>query len=260
MLPQGLKFLLSTIVMALLSLYTACSQGSAGEKAVYETRYIVDMPTAGVVPKGSYSVYGIAFPEGGLMVELSFGLLKNLNLGLSYNAVNIIGSGNVSFQNYPGVHVKYRVIDETLYFPAVVAGVDIQGREKYCQGDRRFTTMSPGVFISLSKALRWDYGVIAIHGGVNFGFEAPAADRKVNFYLGLEQTLMDIASVNFEYNFNTDDHNHIILDEQGTMNASIRFSLIKGLTLEYQLRDLLENYHGSNGFHRCLALEYCGKL
>lgn len=236
------------------------SQVSATDKSILEPIRIVDMPTAGVIESGNYSVYGLAFPGGGLMTELSFGIFNNFNAGLSYGGINIVGSGKMSFQNYPAIHLKYRLINEISYFPAVVLGVDLQGREKYYNEFRRFRTMSPGIFFVMSKAFRWQYGLFSVHAGSNYSFEPPENQRKVNFYAGLEHSIFGIGSINFEYNNNSDDLNKTIMESNGLLNLGLKFILIRGLTLDFQLRDILENYTNSKGISRSLGLTFINRF
>ncbi len=249
--------------LILLTLLIICtgelfSQGSAGSKAYYETRNLVDMPTAGVIPKGTFSVYGQGFSEGGLLCALDFAPFKNFNIGLSYSGSHLIGDGNMTVQGLPGVNMKFRFIDESLDFPAIAAGIDIQGRGHFSPEEKRFQTLSPGVFVAVSKYYKWFLGSISVHGGVNYSFEAPPEDRVPNFYLGFEHSIGSIASLNMEYNANIDDNNNKFLQKRGLLNAALRLTLTGGFTLELQARDLLQHYNGAGGMSRCLSIEYIG--
>lgn len=247
------------VFVIIISISVDCSltaQGSVGDKAVFEPGRLIDMPVAGILMSGYYSAYGLVFPGGGVMTQLSFGIFSNFNAGISYSGNNIIGSGKTSLQNYPGFHLKYRLIDEAAYFPATAIGLDIQGREKYFNEYKRFATMSPGLYIVMSKAFRWKYGLFYINAGINYSFEPPVAQRRINFFGGLEHNFLGIGSVCIEYNNNSDDKNRAILESAGMLNFALKFSLIKGLTIDFQLRDILENYTFTKGFTRNIGLEY----
>jgi len=232
------------------------AQGSAGEKAIYESRYIVDMPTAGTLNKGCYGLYTNTFPQGGIMLQFDASPFNDFLIGLSYSGTNIIGSGEVNWQGIPGVHLRYRFLDETLDLPAFLIGVNTQGRGDFNSKDKRFETYSPGVFLSVSKNYSWALGSVAFHGGVNYSFEPPKKENFPNFYLGFEHSIGKSFALNFEYNSTLNDDNKNYMNNKGLMNASLRWSLAKGITLELQARDLLENMAKYKAFNRAVCLEY----
>ncbi len=250
---------MKNILILLISLFFITmplfAKGSAGEEAKYESRFIVEMPTAGVIPKGTFSFDMLLFTKGGMMAELSAAPFENFNMGISYSGTNIIGAGKVKWQGIPGIHLRYRIIDEKKFFPAILIGVLTQGRGEYYKDKERFTTMSPGVFAAMSKNYRWALGTIALHGGVNYSFEPAPKNRAPNVYFGLEHSLGDAAALNLEYNMNIDDSDNNFTKSKGLLNAAIRLNISAGWTIEIQVRDMLANKKGSDGFIRYLGLE-----
>lgn len=233
--------------------YLVFSKGSAGERAIYETRYIVEMPTAGVIPKGSFSFVGEVFNNGGLLGDFSVSPFENFNMGLSFSGIKLIGDDSPKFQNLPGISIRFRIINETTYLPAILIGVNTQGRGEWLSDLKRFETHSPGVFISSSKSFNWKLGYIAFHFGIGYSFE----DVKLpNFWLGIEQSLGSIFSLDIEYNANLDEDTGIVMNSKGKLNASLRSSILKGLTLELQIKDLLENSKLRKGFLRVISIEF----
>lgn len=249
------------IVIALVLSYSnAISQGSAGEKAVYESRYIVDMPTAGVMEKGSFAIYTNAYYPGGIMLQIDASPFSDFLMGISYSGTNIIGSGAVNWQGIPGIHLRYRIIDETVTLPAFVIGVNTQGRGDFNSQDKRFQTYSPGVFLSASKNYSWSLGSVAFHGGINYSFEPSKKENFPNFYLGLEHSLGKSFALNLEFNPTLNDDSEKYMSNKGLLNASLRWSLAKGITLELQARDLLENIAMNKAFNRAVCLEYISRF
>jgi hypothetical protein len=249
--------LLFSLVASIFTTYKTYGQGSAGSRTFYDSRYVVDMPTAGVLPKGAFSAYAHEFAKGGLMLELSAAPFTNFNLGLSYGGSGLIGDyDKVSFQNLPGIHLTWRVIDETISIPAVALGAGTQGRGFFCPKFKRFQTMSPGIFIAASKTFSWAMGSVAFHGGLTYSFEPLPQDRSVNFYAGLEQSIGSYASINLVINPTIDDKNKSFMKEKGLLNAALRWSISKGLTVELQVRDMLGHINNSNGFSRDIGLEF----
>jgi hypothetical protein len=251
-----LKNFVFTLILFIFSFTSVYSQGSSGSKARYESRYIVDMPTAGVIPKGTYSVYSNIFENGGIMAEINAAPFSMFNMGISFGGNNIIGSGDVTWQNLPGVLLRLRILDESIAFPAVLIGFNSQGRGSYLS--KRFHTLSPGLYLAMSKNYSWKLGTVAFHGGINYSFEPIPENRGTNFYFGLEHSIGKDASLNFEYNANLDEKDNTYMKQRGLLNASFRFSIISNLTIELQARDLLSHYINSNGFVRTIGIEYIG--
>ena len=183
--------------------FFAYSEGTAGTKAGYETRFIVDMPTAGINPKSSFSIRSIFSDSGGVSLTTLFSPFTNFNIGISYSGKNIIGTDNIEFQGLPGIHLAYRILNEQQRFPAILLGINTQGIGKYSLKNKRFETLSPGAYIAFSKNFTWQGGWLALHSGINYSFEPKTDKRKPNIYLGLEQSIGSWASFNLEYNANS---------------------------------------------------------
>lgn len=232
------------------------AQGSAGADAGIESRFIVDMPNAGVLPRGSFAINSLIYPGGGLMAEITAAPFTNFTMGIAFSGANIIGRGDVVWQDIPGVSLKFRFLNESRYWPAFALGVMTQGRGEYDKDAERFATLSPGVYLAFSKNYKWPLGTVAFHGGICYSFEPASGDRKPNFFIGLEHSVGGFASLNFEFNPNTDDKDRAITENQGLLNISFRLAATRGLTFEIQARDILENKIEGRGFTRFLGIEY----
>jgi len=251
-----LAILLLSISYLITAADLAEARGTAGEKAVCESRFIVDMPNAGVLDKYSFSAYSQAFPDGGVLLQFDAAPFTNFNMGVSFSGSNIIGAGEPTWQNLPGVHLRARIIDEKLYFPAIVLGFYSQGRGVFDEGKDRFLTQSPGFFLAASKNYQWALGVVSYHFGANYSIEPKPEKRSPNVYLGLEHSVGSYVSLNVEYNATFDDGDAEFREKKGLLNASLRWSLAKGFTIEIQARDLLEHSAVYSGFNRFVCLEY----
>ena len=75
-----MKRTLITLVLILLITCTAFAQGTAGESAKYEYRYLIDMPTAGVLEKGFVGVMSDILPSGVMIEYMEVGVFKSLSL------------------------------------------------------------------------------------------------------------------------------------------------------------------------------------
>jgi hypothetical protein len=233
------------------------AQTTAGEAATIESRYIVDMPTAGLLSKGKWSADVYAMGNSGVMVDVSLAPLPNFNVGLSYAGAGFLGNSGIRFQGLPGLHVRWRPVDETLSAPAVLVGVQTQGRGEPLGGNV-FQTASPGVFVAVSKNFTF-LGSLALHGTYNYTFDYPLNGRFGNFSVGFEKTIGSVVSLAAEYNATFDNPPPSGLGtmrQRGLLNAAVRVFTGKGFTFELQLRDLLRNLQGAESMYRTLRLEY----
>lgn len=249
------------IIIALFFLnISVFSKGTAGTSAAMETRYIVDMPTAGVLSKGRFNVRSVFFTDGGVALYSLFAPFTNFNVGLSYSGTNIIGSHDMTFQKLPGFEIAYRIVDEKLNFPALTLGFNSQGTGQYFSSDKRFATLSPGFYLASSKTFTWLPGWIALHGGICYTFEQKKDMRLPNLWLGLEQSLGPWASANLEYNTNIDEGNHKYMTHKGLLNAALRVALTQTATVELQVRDLLGNSAIDKPYQRYFSIDYIGSF
>jgi hypothetical protein len=68
--------LFNILILIFLFSIPIYSQGTAGELAKYEYRYLIDMPTAGILEKGVVGVTTEILPEGVLIEVIEAGILK----------------------------------------------------------------------------------------------------------------------------------------------------------------------------------------
>jgi len=250
-----MKKLTVILLLTILSV-NLYSQGSAGSNAIYESRFVVDMPTAGVLPRGAISAYSLFFTNGGVMIYLDAAPFENFNFGISYSGTNILGEGNVEFQDIPGINIRWRLIDETLVLPAVLIGFSNQGRGKYYESYERFQTLFPGVYGAASKSFKWFLGNFALHGGINYSWEQPTDQYYPNVWFGFEHSIGGSGSLIVELNPNIADTGEEMMIKSSLLNAQLRWSVTKGLTLEFIMRDLLNHTKDISGFERWIGIEF----
>lgn len=246
------------LIVALLPI-SIFANGSAGEGAAYESRRIVDMPTAGVIPKGNFEVNAFLMNSGGLMTEFAASPFENFVLGVSFGGTNIIGVSTPKFQDFPGLQIKYRIINETKTFPAIALGMNSQGMGLYDEKAERYQTASPGVYLSSSKSFRWPVGLVYVHAGINYSLEPKKDDRSVNFYFGAEQTIFQRVSISTEVNLNLEDNSYF-MENKGLLNFQIKWAASENLTVSLMFRDAFANFKASNSLVRFVGIEYIGRF
>jgi hypothetical protein len=232
-------------------------QGTSGEKAKYEYRYLIDMPTAGILEKGAVGLTTDILPDGVLVTVLEAGVFENVSFGISYGGANLIGSGKVDWYKWPGVNIRFRILNETILLPALALGFDSQGKGVYHTDVSRYDIKSPGFFAAVSK--NFDFlGYLSFHGTVNYSLEGKDGDNFVNVKTGLEKTLGSSFSLLIEYDFAFNDtQSPSFGDGKGYLNTGIRWSVGAGLTIGFDLRDLLSNKSSNkNAADRALRIEF----
>lgn len=246
--------------IVLLSLLMPCTesvaQGTAGEKATIESRFLIDLPSAGVLSHGTMALDLDFYQSGGLLTSVSVGVFSRLLLGISFGGAGLIGSDHIYWNGSPGVTARLRVLDETFMLPAFALGFDSQGKEKYVEPLHRYTIKSLGFYGVASKNYRVA-GYLALHGGVNYSFEQDDGDADINVFAGAEKTLGSFLSFLAEYNLGMNDSNRDALGRgRGYLNVGFMASLGGGLMLGFNLKDIIKNQDGVAIGNRTVRLEY----
>jgi hypothetical protein len=251
------------LILPLLYLPLTIAQGTAGEDAKYEYRRLIDTPTAGVLDKGFVSFSSDLLPDGNLIAKIEAGILKNFNIGLSYGGSNIIGSGPSDLYPFPpGVNLRLRLMDETTLIPAIAIGFDTQGKGEYFKDQKRYAIKAPGLFAAASKNFGL-LGYLSLHGVINYDLlEDKDGDNFINFMVGAEKTLGSSFSLILEYNFALNDNSSSEFGEgKGYLNLGFRWSIGEGVTIGFDLRDLLQNKQWSPyAADRALMIEFIQKI
>jgi hypothetical protein len=232
--------LINTCIAALLffSAGQLVAQRSAGQDANIDPLYLVDMPIAGILPATSGAIQTTFYPEGGVLAELTYGLVTNLNVGISFGGTRVLGSGGITWNNLPGIMARYRVLEESPRTPAVVVGFDTQGRDGWIPAWKQYTIKSPGFFATVGKNYQLA-GSISFHGGFNYTLERHDGDYEPNLYVGAEKTIGPIVSVLSEYNFGFDNDKERKGFWNGSLSIGARVSTNIGFNADLLFKNLL---------------------
>lgn len=245
------------VLLFLFSYLSVIAQGTAGEKAKYEYRFLIDMPTAGILDKGFVGVTTDILPGGVLISRIEVGAFDNISFGISYGGSNVIGAGTPDWYKLPGINIRVRIIDESVTIPSITLGFDSQGKGVYFDSDNRYAFKSPGFFAAVTKNFEF-LGYLSFHGSANYSLEGDDGDNFVNLLAGIEKTLGANISLVMDYDFTLNDNTTKIFGNgNGYLNAGVRWSLGDGFTIGFDLRDLLDNKKWSpSTADRALRIEY----
>lgn len=232
------------------------AQGSAGTEGRIQPRYLVDIPTAGLLDRGSFALDANFFQAGGLVLGLMAGPLDRLNFGISYGGTAIIGSDEPVWNRLPGVNIRFRIFDESNLIPAIAIGFDSQGKENYIESLERYTIKSPGFYVAGSKNYEL-LGHLSLHGGINYSMERADGDKDMNVFVGVEKTIGGEISVMLEHDFGFNDSNSEAPGKgRGYMNFGTRWSIGYGFTLGVDLKDIIKNQQHVTIGKRIIRFEY----
>jgi hypothetical protein len=248
--------LLALLVLALTVSEKGSAQGSAGTNSNVEPRFIVDMPTAGILRTGTFAFDTDVYGEGGLLCSLTAGFLTRASFGLSYGGSRLIGAGSPVMNVVPGFSIKVRLIDENVVLPAIALGFDTQGRDGYLKELDRYAIKSPGLYAAASKNYAM-LGFLSFHGGINYTLERADGDKDLNFFFGMEKSVGPIISASLEYNAGFNDNSAAAIGHsRGYLSAAVAWSFGGGLTIVVGLKDLLHNGSDVSVVNRTLRFEF----
>lgn len=221
---------------------------AAAERA--ELTSLVDSPTAGLISKGHYAVSARLFADGGAVGHLQFGLLKRLNVGVSFGGEQLIGTGAIDW--YPRVAgaARYRLLEEGYTWPALLLGYDGQGVGPY--SSQRYQVEPKGFYVVLSKNYTSMLGELGIHAGANFE-DVGAGDWSAWF--GFDKSLR---FVNLFAEYDLGHQNQDV--EGGYLNVGGAWIVAPQLRVAYYLKNALESDHFGSQSIRELSVTYRRKF
>jgi len=233
---------------------------------------LIDMPTANILFPGDMKGSLRLYEEGGILARLSVGISTRMMFGVSYGADHIIGDYIMQWNKMPGVHLAYRIKEETLKGPAAVIGLDTQGYGKYWNrldypdslarltGAQhaldRYSIKSKGAYLVASKNFD-SFWNVNLHAGINYSFERTDKDTDPNMFLGLYLQFSDDLAGILEYDGAlNDDRLKDLPSRRGYLNAGIRWAFESRMFLEFDMKNLLMNPEGKRDYIRILRIGY----
>ena len=93
---------------------------------------LVTIPTSGTLPKGSFNLEALLIKDGGVVPKLSVGITDNFCVGFSYGIQDFISEEKPNFNKpKPEIQIKYRIYEESETMPAIVLGLNTQGKGRF---------------------------------------------------------------------------------------------------------------------------------
>ena len=247
------------IIKILLLLSVLLNLCLAQVEQPYPPLNLVSIPTAGTLPRGSFTLESLIIKDGGIVPRLSVGFTDNFTFGVSYGLQNLIGDTKPSLnKTTPEVQIKYRVFDESEKMPALVYGLDTQGRGVFHDTDsigsindstitlNRYDQKAWGMYIVFSK--NWNFlGNLGMHMGISKSLsENDDGDNDPDVFFGFDKELNRSFSFLVEYDAALNDDDHTLNDitfgkGKGYLNAGVRWAISPNLMLEININDINKN-------------------
>jgi hypothetical protein len=204
--------------------------------------YVIDTPCHGLLSCSSYNLGFNFFSQGGVISKIDFGVLKFLNVGLSWELDRFIGDKRIKAV-FPALQMKLKVYNGNMILPAVSVGYDGQDYLRESRG--AYFVVGKEVFI---ENLIFNVGI------------------SVNPFRGFTNATFlfykEIVSFMVEYdNINISDYKH------ARFNVGLKFALTKRFDVDYIIRDCLgkriENFENKDlrvPNEKILKINYFGKF
>ncbi len=259
----GLLFSLSSDILAQ-------DEFEVAQSSLYDVppRWLVDMPTAGTLHRGYYNLSFRFYPNGGALGYADIGLSNRFMMGISFGGEDVISNSDPEWNPSIEFGLKFRLIDEMEYFPAISVGFSSQGSGKYSSELERYAFKSRGFYAVASRSFYFYQWTAGWHAGVNYSREKKIDDDKdINVFGGFDATFKYNLALMMEYDAALNDDRSTLPDSaetsygfagkgRGYLNMSIKWLFAENLELEVILKDLLVNRRESDTFTRELRITY----
>ena len=168
-----MKFKLPLLLLSALLLLPGIARAVKGDT------YLIDTPTAEVLPAHGLGINARMFSNGGMLGYLDFAVTGRFSIGASQTFEHLIGTNDQDIKLLvPGLQAKFRFYDGSSALPALAVGFDNQGF-LYDHQAKKYTQTARGVYIAATKEV-WIPGFI-FNPGVNVTVDGFEFDRLAAF-------------------------------------------------------------------------------
>jgi hypothetical protein len=243
------KIVLSSVLFTFLFYSSAFSQMAEQGRvtrirdwARVQPRKLVDCPTAGLLPRGSFDFDIRVYPGGGVINTIDIGLMNRFMFGVSFGGANLISEEKPDWNPRIEFSAKLRLLNESYLMPAFALGYDGQGVGAYNDSLQRYQYKSKGFYGIVSKNYLALEIPVGFHFGVNFSLENEDEDKDISLFLGTDVRFNESFGAVLEYDLGTNDESGKALGEgRGYLNLGLQWIFSDQLTLQLDLRNIFTN-------------------
>ena len=247
---------LNIIIVVVTILHICWSQ----IEQAYPPLNLVSIPTAGTLPRGTYTIEALLSKQGGFTPKLSIGITENFSFGIAFGIQKLVGNEKLSFnKTTPEVQIQYRAFEESKSMPAIEFGLDTQGRGIFNENItktinnkdstsfiNRYEQKAWGMYMVLSK--NWSFlGNLGLHAGLCKSIsENDDGDEDINVFFGIDKELNRSFSLLIEYDAALNDNEYEFEDisfgqGKGYFNAGLRWAISSNIMMEVNFNDIQRN-------------------
>jgi len=218
------------------------SAGAAFAQRNLEPRELIEAPTAGLLPRGSFGLGFRFYGEDAILGTIEVGLFDRGMIGVSFGGQDLLGNQGARWNPRLEFSGRIRVIEEGYSSPAVAVGYVSQGYGSYDEGLERYTSKSKGVYVAVSKNFKTPFGQGGIHAGVNRSFEDGDGDGDLTGYFGVDKAVGPDFTLAAEYDFGLNDNDDNALGSgKGFLNAGLRWAVSEQFSVAFDLKNIFRN-------------------
>ena len=232
------------------------------ESEALQPRKLVDIPTAGLLPRGSFDFDIRMYANGGVVNTIDVGLMRRFMIGVSFGGENIIGEGDPDWNPRIEFSAKYRLINESYALPAFALGFDSQGSGAFDDSLDRYLYKSKGFYGVMSKNYQAAEIPVGFHIGANYSLENADKDKDICVFFGADAQVSENLGFLAEYDLATNDDEFKDKYGQGYgyLNAGIQWIFLDRLQLEFHFRNILLNRKDISTWGREFRIIYFEKF
>jgi len=240
--------------------------------------HIIDTPTASILRGGDFRTGVRIYEHGGVLASLSAGVSDRVMFGVSFGGLHIIGSEQkIQWNSVPGVNFVYRIFEESLRMPALVAGFDSQGygpeyndylEDPFAAKDsskwdpdvpygKRYHFLSRGFFVTVSKTYS-TFVNAGLHAGISYTLEkAHETKTQPTIYMASDVHITSDLAILIEYDFGIHENSRY---PGGILNLGGRWSFGNNVFFDFDIQNVLGRNNEKTDVRRIIKLTYYGSI
>ncbi|WP_428066036.1 hypothetical protein [Candidatus Proelusimicrobium volucris] len=196
-------------------------------RAMQSDTYLIDTPTAEVLPLRDLSVRTRIFTGGGVLAYFDFTVINRLSIGASLTAEHLVGESDEDIKLLvPALQLKYRLYDGGEHLPALAIGFDNQGF-KYNHDLDEYEQPAKGLYLAFSKEIL--IPGLLFNPGLNVTVDGFEFDKLAG-YVSAAYNIKDIVNLMFEW-----DNIHGI--KESRLNGGLRLYITENFSLDFAVRN-----------------------
>jgi hypothetical protein len=232
--------------------------GARSDSPLDVPNHLIDIPTAGALPKGYFDVTLRIFGEGGALLGTNIGLSNRFQVGVNYGGESLLGEHEAIWNPRVGFALKLQLVEETWNLPAIAVGFIDQGYGAFLKEPDRYTIKSKGFYGAISKNFVTLNVATGFHAGINHSLEDGDGDKSPDLFFGWDFHYNQDVSLMLEYTAGLNDNaaDSPVGRGRGYLNAGIRWEFARQLVMEADLTNLLKNKKGADQIGREIRIVY----